>query len=360
MKIIDKYIISKFLTAFFFTVLMLVSVICVIDYTEKNDDFIHHSLSAWYVLRHYYIFLFPYFANLLAPITIFIAVVFVTARLAARTELVAMMASGMSFERLLLPYAMGASVIAALTFGLVGWVIPNGTREIVRFESVVVEEPWHYDGRNVHMKIGPRTYAYLESYDNIHNTGFRFALETFDNTKLLRRLTADAITWDSTKQAWHLTPQTIRTIQQPSGHEILQLIPARDTAFNLYPKDFGSTYRLAETLTTPELNKLIREKISRGAADTATYLSTKYERYAYPFDTIILTLIGVVLSARKSRNGVGGQIALGFVLAFVFIIFVMLSRNLATVGSLPPLVAAWVPAMVFSAVGLLLYRVVPK
>ena len=359
MKILDKYIIGKFLTAFFFTVVMLVSVICVIDYTEKNDDFLHDNLTFWHVFTHYYIYLFPYFANLLAPITIFIAVVFVTARLAARTELVAMLASGMSFERLLLPYTLGAGIIAIFTFGLISWIIPKGTKEIVHFESLHVEEPWKFEGRNVHIKIGPRSYAYLESYDNVHNIGFRFALETIDSTVLRRRLTADAITWDSVKHDWHLTPQLVRTFHGQTG-ETLQSIPARDTTLNLYPKDFASTYRLAETLTSPELNTLIQTKLLRGANDTAQYLSVKYERYAYPFDIIILTLIGVVLSARKSRGGVGGQIALGFVLAFIFIIFVMLSRNLASVGSLPPMLAAWVPGMVFTVIGLGLYRVVPK
>ena len=360
MKILDKYIIGKFLTAFFFTVLMLVSVICVIDYTEKNDDFLHHNLSFWHVFTHYYIYLFPFYANLLSPITIFIAVVFVTAKLASRTELVAMLASGMSFERLLLPYVMGASIIGGLTFVLISWIIPLGTKKIVLFESLHVEEPWHFDGRNVHMKIGPRTYASLESYDNIHNTGYNFALETIDSTTILRRrMKADNITWDSVKQVWHLGQQTVHTFGGGT-RETLRTIPARDTTLNLYPKDFGSTYRLAETLTSPQLNDLIQEKIARGAADTAKYLSVKYERYAYPFDAIILTIIGVVLSARKSRTGVGGQIALGFVLAFIFIIFVMLSRNLASVGTVPPIVAAWTPGAIFSVVGFFLYRLVPK
>ena len=360
MKLLDKYIIGKFLTAFFFTVLMLVSVICVIDYTEKNDDFLHHNLSFWHVFTHYYIYLFPYYANLLSPITIFIAVVFVTAKLASRTELVAMLSSGMSFERLLLPYVMGAAVIGALTFGLISWVIPLGTKQIVLFESLHVEEPFHFDGRNVHMKIGPRTYASLENYDNVHNTGYNFVLETVDSTTILRRrLKADVLSWDSTKQVWHLSAQTVHTFGGGT-REALLTIPPRDTTLNLYPKDFGSTYRLAETLTSPQLNDLIRDKLERGAADTAKYLSVKYERYAYPFDAIILTIIGVVLSARKSRTGVGGQIALGFVLAFVFIIFVMLSRNLASVGTVPPLVAAWTPGAIFSVVGFFLYRVVPK
>jgi lipopolysaccharide export system permease protein len=333
MNILDKYIIKKFLAAFFFSV-------------SK-------------IIFGYYVYLFPYFANLLSPITIFIAVVFVTAQLAARTEIVAILASGVSFRRLMLPYAIGGSVVGLLIFGLIGWVLPIGNKARVAFERAYIKLPYRFQGRNVHIKIGPRSYVYMESYDNINNTGFHFALETVDGTILRRRLTADAINWDSTKHMWHLSPQLIRTFTGPQD-EKLQTVPARDTVLNLRPEDFASNYKLAETLTIPQLNAYIKTKIERGADDTQLYLSEKYERYSYPFAIVVLTLIGVILSARKSRAGVGGQIALGFVLAFVFIIFVMLSRNLAQVGSLQPLLAAWVPSIVFSVIGLALYRFVPK
>ncbi len=359
MNILDKYIIKKFLAAFFFSVMILVTVICVIDFTEKNDDFIQHNLSMSKIIFGYYLYLFPYFANLLSPITIFIAVVFVTAQLAARTEIVAILASGVSFKRLMLPYAMGGAVVAVLIFGLIGWVLPLGNRARVQFEKAYIKLPYRFQGRNVHIKIGPRSYVYMESYDNVNNIGFHFALETVDSTMLKRRLTADAINWDSTKHVWHLSPQLVRTFRGPQD-ETLKTVPARDTTLNLLPADFASTYKLAETMTLPELNRYIRTKIERGADDTQIYLSEKYERYSYPFAIVILTLIGVTLSARKSRAGVGGQIALGFVLAFVFIIFVMLSRNLAQVGSLSPLIAAWIPSAVFSLIGLGLYRFVPK
>ncbi|WP_232342230.1 LptF/LptG family permease [Hymenobacter negativus] len=358
-RILDRYIIRKFLTAFFFTVVLLVSVICVIDYTEKNDDFLRHGLSGHKIIFGYYVYVFPYFANMLSPITVFIAVVFVTAQLAARTEIVAIMASGVSFRRLLVPYAVGAGLLGVLTFAVVSWVLPLGSKHRVQFERAYVKSPWRYEGRNVHIKIGPRHYVYMESYDNISNIGFHFALETVDGTVLRRRLTADAINWDSTRHAWHLSPQLIRTFRGLQD-ETLQTLPARDTTLNLFPKDFGSDYHLAETLTLPELNGLIRTKIERGANDTQTYQSDKYERYAYPFAIFILALIGVTLSARKARAGVGGQIALGFVLAFVFIFFVMFSRNLAQVGQLSPMLAAWVPSLIFSGIGLVLYRFVPK
>ena len=282
-----------------------------------------------------------------------------TAQLAARTEIVAILASGVSFKRLMLPYAMGGAVVALLIFGLLGWVLPLGNKARVKFERAYIKLPYRFQGRDVHIKIGPRSYAYMESYDSGNNTGFRFALETIDGTTLRRRMTADVINWDSTKHMWHLSPQLVRTFVGPQD-ERLQTVAGRDTTLNLRPEDFASTYKLAETMTLPELNAYIQTKIERGADDTQLYMSEKYERYSYPFAIVILTLIGVILSARKSRAGVGGQIALGFVLAFVFIIFVMLSRNLAQVGSLPPLVAAWVPSMVFSVIGLTLYRFVPK
>lgn len=358
MKLLDKYILKKFLTSFFFAVVLLVSVICVIDFTEKNDDFLKHNLGGWQILSEYYVNLFPYFANLLSPITVFIAVVFVTAQLAARTEVVAILASGISFKRFLLPYIMGSAILGVLTMAMTGWLIPIANKTRVQFEKAYIKNPYRFSGRNVHIKIGPRDYAFMESYDNVNNVGYKFALETIDGQLLKRRLTAEAITWDSTKQAWRLTPQLIRTF---SGEkESLKTLPARDTVLNLYPKDFASTYRLAETLTLPELNRYINQKIARGSDDTQVYLSEKYERYAYPYAMFILTVIGVIMSARKSRAGVGGQIALGFVLAFVFIIFVILSRNLAAVGTLSPLLAAWVPSIVFTLVGGVLYRVIPQ
>ncbi|WP_400192077.1 LptF/LptG family permease [Hymenobacter sp. B81] len=358
LRLLDKYILGKLLTTFFFVVVVLVMVICVIDFTEKNDDFIKHDLGAGKILLEYYLNLFPFYANLLSPITVFIATVLVTSRLAARTEIVAILASGVSFRRLLLPYVMGGTIIGLVIFGMIGWVIPQANKTRVAFERRYIKNPYRFQGRNVHIKIGPQSYAYLESYDNVTNIGYRFALETIEGTLLKRRMTAEVINWDSTKKAWHLTPQLVRTFR--GDRQTLHTLPARDTTLNLYPKDFASTFKLSETLSLPELNRFIQEKIDRGAADTDIYLVEKYERLSYPFAIVILTVIGVIMSARKARGGVGGQIALGFVLAFVFIIFVIMSRNLALVGSMPPALAPWVPNIVFTLIGVVLYRFVPR
>ncbi|WP_439881671.1 LptF/LptG family permease [Pontibacter sp. MBLB2868] len=358
MKLLDKYILKKFLTTFVFTVLILVAVILVIDFTEKNDDFIKHNVAIGEILFDYYLNLIPYYANMLSPITVFIATVFVTAKLASHTEIVAILSSGVSFRRLLVPYLIGSTLIGAVIFGLIGWVIPNANKKSVAFQVKYTKNPFTYDSRNIHVKVAPETYVYMESYNNTANIGYNFALESIDETDLKSKLTSSNVRWDAEKEKWHMDNYTLRTFN--GEKETLFKGSALDTTLNLTPKDFESTYKLEQTLTLTELNRYINEKVSRGADDTETYLIEKYERFSYPFAIIILTVIGVIVSARKARGGVGIQIALGFFLAFVFIIFVITSRSLAQVGDIDPKFAAWIPTLVFTGIGFLLYRFVPR
>ncbi|MCC9136203.1 LptF/LptG family permease [Pontibacter silvestris] len=358
MKLLDKYILKKFLSTFVFTVLILVAVICVIDFTEKNDDFIKHDVAVSEILFDYYINLIPFWANMLSPITVFIATVFVTAKLASHTEIVAMLSSGISFRRLLVPYIMGSTIIAAVIFVLIGWVIPKANEKSVAFQVKYVKSPYTYDGRNVHFKIAPKTYVYMESYNNTAKIGYNFALEYIDGTELKKKLSSNHVTWNEEKQKWHVDSYVLRTFN--GEQETILKGGALDTTLNLLPKDFESTYKLEQTLTITELNDYINEKIERGADDIEVYLIEKYERFSYPFAIIILTVIGVIVSSRKARGGVGFQVALGFFLAFVFIIFVITSRSLAQVGDIPPQIAAWIPTIVFTGIGFLLYRYVPR
>lgn len=358
MKLLDKYILKKFLTTFFFTVLLCVLVICVIDFTEKNDDFIKHNVGFKSILFDYYFNLIPFYVNMLSPITVFIATVFVTAKLAAHTEIVAILSSGISFKRLLVPYIAGAALIGGVIFGLIGWVIPNANKTRVAFEIKYIKNPFNYDARNIHIKIGPDTYVYMENYNNTANVGYKFSIEKMQGTELKSKLTSNVISWNPEKKKWRIDDYMLRTFN--GEKETLSYGKAVDTTLNLLPKDFASTFRLAETFTIPELNRFIKEKQDRGADDTEIYLIEKYERFSYPFAIAVLTIIGVILSARKARGGVGFQIALGFALAFLFIIFVIMSRSLAQVGDLDPMLSAWVPIMVFAVIGALLYKTVPR
>ncbi|MDX5345982.1 MAG: LptF/LptG family permease [Hymenobacteraceae bacterium] len=358
MKLLDKYILKKFLTTFVFVVLILVSVICVIDFTEKNDDFIKNNVSFYSIVFDYYLNFIPFLANTLSPITVFIATVFVTAKMASHTEIIAILSSGVSFRRLLLPYVAGASLIALLIFAMIGWVIPNANKTRVAFEVAYIKNPYTYDMRNIHIRTGPQTYVYMESYNNVSNVGYTVSIETIEGTVLKNKLTSDMMRWDNEKKKWHIDEYERRTFS--GDDETLSRGYNLDTTLNLLPKDFASTYRLAETFTLPELNRYIEEKRARGADDIEIYLIEKYERFSYPFAVIILTIIGVIVSARKARGGVGFQIALGFLLAFIFIIFVITSRSLAQVGDVDPMVSAWIPIIVFTGIGMILYKTVPR
>lgn len=359
MKILDLYIIKKFLKTYVFAVIIIVTIIMVIDYTEKIDNFIDNKASVHAVLFDYYLNFIPYWANYISPLMIFISTVFFTANLAARTEIIAILSTGVSFLRFLRPYIIGSSIIGILTFFMVGWVIPNANKTRIAFERKYVVGSYYYSGRDVHIKIGPEDYAYMESYDTGSNTGYRFSLDKIEGSQLKVKLLADHITWDSTRKKWTIFDYRIRTFLA-DGKQKLAYGAKIDTTLNLLPKDFDSKYQLHETFTMPELEDTISKIKSRGADGIEIFLIEKYLRFANPFAVVILTVIGVIVSARKSRGGVGFQIALGFMLAFLYILFFMMSKGIAESGGMAPILAVWLPNLVFTFIGFVLYYTVPR
>jgi lipopolysaccharide export system permease protein len=358
-KIIDRYILAKFLSTFLFVVTVLTLVICVIDFVEKNEDFIQNKPGLAKILGVYYLNFAPYYANMLSPITVFIAAVFVTVQLATRTEIIAILSSGVSFLRFMVPYFIGSIIIGVCIFFLNGYVIPRANSKRVAFEVQYLKDQFTYSGRNIHLKVGPTTYAYLESYSNQLNTGYRFTLESIINRKLTVKTTADRFVWVPQKKCWRLETYTIRTFDSTGKENFVEGV-ALDTVLRLTPQDFSSDYMRYETLTTPELTDYLAEMQMRGADNTTPYQIEKYLRVTYPFAIVILTIIAVILSARKSRGGAGFQITLGLILAFVYIIFFIMSRSIAQAGFMNPLLACWLPNIVFTGIGVLLYKTVPR
>ncbi|MGB3617971.1 MAG: LptF/LptG family permease [Catalinimonas sp.] len=357
MKILDRYILKKFVTTYVFVVLILSLVICVIDFTEKNDDFIKTGPTTGEILIDYYLNLIPYYVNLLSPITVFIAVVFVTARLASHVEITAMLSSGMSFARLLVPYLYGAVLIGGTIFYLIGWVIPDANEKRIAFELAYTRNPYYYDGRDVHMKVAPNVYAYLESYNNTIDVGYQFTLETIEDNRMLEKLKAKKITWQEEEEKWQLEHYVVHRFDSGLSVEQGERL---DTTLNMRPGDFGSDYGLHETMTIPELDRFIAELRERGADNVPVYEIEKAQRYTYPFAILILTVIGAILSGRKTREGAGLQIAIGFLLAFVYILFFLTSKSMAQGGAISPYLAPWIPNFVFITIGGLLYRYVPR
>jgi lipopolysaccharide export system permease protein len=358
MKLIDKYIFYKFLQTFVFVVLIIDSIVCVIDYTEKINEFIKKKISYAEIFGDYYLNFVPYLTNMLSPITVFIATVFVTARLASRTEIIAILACGVSFRRLLVPYLAGSGILAVLTFILTGWIIPNANKTRVAFDVKYLKGTYYNDERNIHVKVAPYTYAYMQSYNNHTRIGYMFTLERTINKQLEQKLSAERIEWDSVKTVWKIPNYKIHTFQ--GDIETVRGGSNMDTILNLRPKDFESKHLLHETLTLPELDDYINEQLSRGNTQVGVYVVEKYERYTYPFAIMILTIMGVIVSARKSRQGTGMLIALGFFLAFIFIICVRMSRSMGQAGSIEPIVAAWLPTLIFATITAFMYRNVQK
>lgn len=358
MKILDYYILKKFLKTYVFAVFLIVLIVMVIDYTEKIDDFIRKEAPMRAIIFDYYLNFIPYWANYISPLMVFIATVFFTANLAAKTEIIAILSSGVSFTRLMRPYLIGSSIIAFGTFLMIGWVVPNANKIRVPFEHRYINGTYFFDKRDVHIKIAPEVYAYIESYDNNTNTGYRFSLERIANNEIREKLMSDRITWDTTRKKWTIHDYRIRTMVP--GKTGIVFGTKVDTTLNLLPKDFQNKHLLHETFTLPELERHIELVRSRGADGIEVFLIEKYLRYANPISIIILTIIGFLVSARKSRGGVGFQIALGFSLAFIYILFFMMSKGIAEGGGMPPLLAVWLPNIVFGGIGVGLYYTLPR
>ncbi|MFK7951553.1 MAG: LptF/LptG family permease [Ekhidna sp.] len=357
MKKLDWYILKKLLTAFFFVVMLLELIICVIDYTEKNDDFIKNEVSADLIWQYYLTFI-PYIASLLTPITVFIATVFVTAKLASKLEIVAILASGVSFLRMMFPYLIGAIIIGAASFYLNSYIIPEANKFRIDFELEYLKDPFYNTDKHIHFKIDDDTYIYLYRYDTRRNVGSTITLEKIVDQKLYEKLTARQIDWQEETGTWKLKRWQKRTILDTT--EIIENGREIDTLLTMSPQDFGNKDRHQETMTLTELNDYIALQKSRGADDVRLYQIEKYVRFMQPFTVIILMSIGVIVSAKKSRQGTGFQIALGFVIAFAFIITYILATAIAEAGSINTILAIWIPNIIFSFVSILLYKTVPR
>ena len=366
MKILDKYIIRKVLSTFFFVVLILVAVIVVIDITEKMDKFSKNNLSVPTVLGYYLDFV-PWVSGLITPITAFIAIVYVTSRMAAHTEIVAILGSGVSFKRMLLPYFIASLVIAIISFFLNGWIIPQSNLSRLSFEMQYFNSRYYFDKRNVHMQVEPNVYLFIQNFNNQTNTGFQFTLERFDNNKLIEKLSADNIQWDSTKQKWQLRSCRIKHVddifERKASHGSWRdktMGNTMDTTLAISPKDFENEERKFDGMTISELSEYIAKLKFRGSTGVEAYEVEKQIRFASPFTIFVLVFMGVIVSSRKIRGGTGFQIALGFLLSFVFILFFLMTRTFAETGSLPPALAAWLPNIIFSVISAGMYKYVPR
>ncbi len=366
LKKLDIYIIKKFLGTFFFALLLILGIAIIFDVSEKIDDFIEKEAPIRAIVFDYYLNFIPYFANLFAPLFVFIAVIFFTSKMAFDTEIIAILSSGISFRRLLLPYFISALILAILSFSLGNFIIPSANKTRLEFKEIYIRNKLRNSDKNIHKQIESGSFIYMDSYTIQSNIGYKFVIENFADGKLKTKIISDFIKWDTTKNKWTIHNYVIREIIEEIEDsvtiykEIIEKGKTMDTTLNILPKDFARRDEIVETMNMFRLDEFIEEQRMQGATNVDIYLVEKYKRIAVPFSTFILTLIGLSISSRKTRGGIGIHLALGFLLSFSYILFMQLSTNIALGGSMPVILGIWIPNIIFAIIGLFLYYKAPK
>jgi len=354
-KILDRYILKQFLGTFFFTIGLIICITMVFDLSEKIDNFIEHKLSMWTVLSEYYVYFIPYFANLFSPLFIFVAVILFTSRMAYRSEIVAILSAGVSFYRMMVPYLLGSTILAIISLGLNHFIIPKANEQRILFENTYINMPWQFYGRNQHYQIEPGTFIYFDSYSAERMTGYKFALEKFEDGKLKYKLISDHIVYDTTIQKWSVKKYYERTFDGLNEKVVEK--EQLDTVFPFQPKDFSQRLKVIETMDYWQLNEFIATEEMRGSDYVDFFRVEKEKRTAMPFAAFILTIIGVSLASRKVRGGIGMHIGLGLLLSFSYILFMQVSQTFAIEGNMNVRLAVWIPNIMYLVLGaVMLYR----
>jgi len=359
LKILDIYVIRKFLSTFLLSMALILSIAVIFDLSEKIDDFLESGAKLNVIMFDYYLNFIPYFGVLFSSLFAFLAVIYFTSRMAYNTEIIAILNSGMSFRRFLIPYFISAALIASVTFYLSDQVIPGANKVKLDFEEQYVKKrPIRFKTKDFHRQIEPGVYVYLHSYSNVSKVGYQFTIEKFEDGELVSKMVADQIRWDTAVNKWRARRYYIRTID--GLNETIEEGKQIDTTLAMHPDDFKMRLTIVETMSLKELDEFIQKQRMQGETNITSYLIERHNRIAFPFTTFILTLIGVAVSSRKIRGGIGLQIAIGVVISFAYILFMQFSKQFAIGGMLPVMAAVWLPNVFFLIVAIFLMRMAPK
>ena len=350
-KTIDKYIIKKFLGTYIFAIILILAITIMFDINEKLDAFLKAPIDE--TIFDYFLNFLPYFANQFSPLFTFIAVIFFTSKLADNSEIIAILSSGVSFKRLLRPYMISASVIAISTYVLSAYIIPPANIERIEFTNTYVKNKRVEYGNNIMLQVAPGQIAYMSRYDNTTKTGYKFSLETFKDKKLKSRLTAQTIKWD-TAYNWQVREYEIRNFKET--REEIKTGKKLDTIIPFEPRDYLIAKNDHEKMTSPQLRGYINRQKERGVANIKSFEIENEKRYAMCAAAFILTIIGMSLSSRKVKGGMGLNIGIGLVLSFSYILFMTVTSSFAVSGLTSPMVAMWIPNIIYTIIAIVLYR----
>lgn len=358
-KRLDWYIIKKFLGTYVFAIALIISIAVVFDFNEKMDKFMEREAPWNAIIFDYYLNFIPYFANLFSPLFVFIAVIFFTSKLAENSEIIAMFSTGMSFKRMMRPYMISAAVIALTTFALGSYVIPKGSVTRLNFEDKYVKKKKTTYVHNVQLEVDSGVIAYIDNYQDYNKTGNRFSLDKFVDKKLVSHLTARSITYDTTSvNKWIIKDYMIRNLD--GLKETITKGDRMDSIIQMEPADFMIMRNQYEMLTSPQLSTYIDKQKKRGFANIKEFEIEYHKRIAMSFASFILTIIGVSLSSRKTKGGMGLHLGIGLGLSFSYILFQTVASTFAVNGNVPPVIAMWIPNLLYALIAFYLYRKAPK
>ena len=355
---IDRYIIKKFIGTYVVALLLIIGIVIIFDLSEKVDKFVTNQAPLKLIIFQYYANFIPYFVNMFSPMFVFITVIFFTSKMAANTEIIAILAGGISFKRLMWPYFVSAAAIVAFSLILNLYVIPPCNKGRLAFEQKYVKKKYENFARNVHYQISPGNFLYVQSFAPSNNTAYGFSLETIEGHDIVSKLSATEARWDSTAQGWKLRDYVLRTLED--GEETVKTGKSLDTSLVITVEDFYRRRNTVQTLPDGQLRRLIRDQKMRGDKDVMFSLIEQNERWAMPFAAFILTLIGVSLSSVKRRGGIGLNLGIGIALSFSYILFLRFAQMFVYSGTLPPFIALWLPNVLYLGIAIYLYRIAPK
>lgn len=360
-KILDRYIIRKFIGTYFFAIALIISISIVFDINENLAKFTQFHAPLKAIVFDYYANFVPYFANLFSPLFVFIAVIFFTSKLAGNSEIISMLASGVSFKRLMRPYMISAALISLMTFYLGSYVIPKGTVIRQNFETLYKNKRKNTSAENVQLQVGKGVIAYIQHYDNTMKRGYGFCLDKFENKKVVSHMTAQEIQYDTisdSKYHWKATTWRIRELR--GLREKITNGAKMDTLIMMEPTDLVFSKGQQETFTSPQLREYINKQIDRGSSNVVQYEVEYHKRIASSFASFILTTIGVSLSSRKRKGGMGLYLGIGLALSFGYIMLQTVSSTFAINANTPPMLAAWLPNIIFAFIAYFCYRKAPN
>jgi lipopolysaccharide export system permease protein len=358
LKTLDRYIIRQFLGTFFFILVTIMLIAVVFDISEKTEDFAKMKASTSEIVLEYYLNFIIYYSNLFSGLLIFLAVLLFTSRLAHRTEVIAMLSGGVSFPRIMWPYFLAATFLTGLSLIINHNVLPAANKVRLAFEEEHIRATFRVDAKHIHREIAPGSIAYFESFNAQEKMGFRFSLEQWDGDSLTKKLTSDRAQYDSVAGHWRVSDYLLRTIDGQKEHIVKGHM--LDTIINLKPSDLGQRWESSMAMSWTELNAYIKAKQAQGDGSLMPFLIEKHQRTSYPFATYIFTLIGVSIASRKVRGGTGLHLALGVLLILLYIFAMKLTTVAATNAGLDPFIAVWIPNVLFTLVGIWIYRKAPK